>query len=52
MSGEEITDPLIVINFLPRIISSIQISPVFILVLSAKKTKRYIILIKMERKQK
>ena len=52
MSGEEITDPLVVVNFLPRTISSTQISPVFMLVLSAKKTKRYIILMKMERKQK
>ena len=52
MSEEEIIDPLIMVNFLPRIISSMQMSPVFILVLSAKKTKRYIIPIKMERKQK
>ena len=52
MSGEEITDPLVVANFLPRTISSIQMSPVFMSVLSARKMKRYMILMKMERKQK
>ena len=52
MSGEEIMDPLVVVNFLPRTISSMQISPVFMLVPSGRKMKRYTILIKMERKQK
>ena len=52
MSGEEIIDPLVVVNFLSRTISSTQMSPVFMSVLSAKKTKRYTILMKMERKQK
>ena len=52
MSREEIMDPLVVVNFLPRIISSTQISPVFVLVPSAKKMKRYTILMKIERKQK
>ena len=51
MSREEITDPLMVANFLSRIISSMQISPVFTLVPSATKTKRYMILMKIERKQ-
>ena len=52
MSGEKIMNPLVVVNFLPRTISSMQMSPVFMLVLSAKKIKRYIIPMKMERKQK
>ena len=52
ISGEEIIDPLVVANFLPRTISSTQTSPVFMLVLSARKTKRYMIPMKMERKQK
>ena len=52
MSGEEITDPLVVVNFLPRTISSMQMSPVFVSVPSARKTKRYMIPMKMERKRK
>ena len=50
MSGEEITDPLVVANFLPRTISSTQTSPVFVSVPSARKTKRYTIPMKMESK--
>ena len=52
MSREEIIDLLMVANFLPRIISFMQMSLVFMLILSARKTKRYTILMKIERKQK